>query len=59
MVGSRLLSPHTGCLVPAWAEAPRAKFKPAASTGWGGVLQLDGEREAYLMKAVEMLPGRY
>lgn len=56
MVGSRLLSPHPGCRVPGRAEAPRAKFKPAASTG---VLQFDGARQAYLMKAVEMLPGRY
>lgn len=56
MVGSRLLSPHPGCLVPDRAEAPQAKFKPAASTG---VLQLGGAREAYLLKAVGMLPGRY
>lgn len=52
---SRLLSPHSGCLVPDQAEASQAKFKTAASTG---VLQLDGVRGAYLMKAVEMLLGR-
>lgn len=56
MVGSRLLSPHPGCLVPSRAEAPRAKFKPAASAE---VLQFDGARQAYLMKAVATLPGRY
>lgn len=55
MVGSRLPSPHPGCLVPDQAEAPQAKFKPAASTG---VLQLDGVRGADLTRAVEMLLGR-
>lgn len=54
MVESSLLSPHPGCLVPSRAEAPRAKFKPAASTE---VLQFDGARQAYLMKAAATLPA--